>query len=104
MNNDTPQENPAKLFVGNVPWSATEDQLHELFSAHGQVVSVRLITDRHTGRSKGIAFVELDTADNAQAAIAALHGYVLDGRDLVVNVARPRQPRQDRGGYSNHRR
>lgn len=101
MYNDTPQENPRKLFVGNIPWSVTEDQLRDMFSEYGEVESVRLITDRNTGRSKGIAFVEMGSEEQAQAAITALHGTELEGRDLVVNIARPRQPRDDsRGGYS----
>ncbi len=103
MYNDTPQDNPRKLFVGNIPWSVTEDQMRDMFSEFGEVESVRLITDRNTGRSKGIAFVEMGSEEQAQAAIAGLHGTELEGRDLVVNIARPRQPRDDSrggGGYS----
>lgn len=99
---DAPQEaNPKKLYVGNLPWSATEEQVKSLFSEHGTLTDVALITDRMTGRSKGIAFVTFETEEEAQAAINALNGHELDGREIVVNVARPRAPRDNnRGGYN----
>lgn len=100
MFDQTPQENPKKLFVGSVPYSATEDQLRDLFAPHGELVEVKLITDRMTGRSKGIAFVTFAEESQAKAAIEAVNGFEMDGRALIVNVARPPQPRTDRGGYN----
>lgn len=88
------QANPKKLFIGNLPWSATQQQLEELFAPHGEIVDVKLIIDRVSGRSKGIAFVEYTTEDAAQKAIEAMNGYELDGRALIVNVARPQAPRE----------
>ncbi len=90
-----------KLYVGNLPYSTTEEDLKELFSAHGTVASVRLISDRDTGRSKGFAFVEFDSDDEAKAAIDALNGHEFGGRALVVNEARPqteRPARREGGG------
>lgn len=92
------QANPKKLFIGNLPWSATQEQISELFAPHGEVVDVKLIVDRATGRSKGIAFVEYATEEEAQKAIEAMHGFEMDGRALTVNVARPQAPRRDFGG------
>jgi RNA recognition motif-containing protein len=88
------------IFVGNVPWSITEDELHQLFERYGSVASVRLAIDRETGRSRGFGFVEMPDADEAQAAIMGLHGTALEGRLLTVNEARPRaddtRPRRSR--------
>jgi RNA recognition motif-containing protein len=81
------------VYVGNVSFQSTEDSLRELFSAHGEVVSVRMITDRETGRYRGFSFVEMATEEQASAAISALDGVELDGRPLKVNLARERQPR-----------
>ena len=78
-----------KLYVGNLPFSATEDELRELFGQHGSVESVRVITDRETGRSRGFAFVEMD-AGGADAAIQALDGTDMGGRSLRVNEAHDR--------------
>ncbi|UCG52303.1 MAG: RNA-binding protein [Candidatus Latescibacterota bacterium] len=86
-----------KLYVGNLPFSATEAEVNELFSKHGTVHSVALITDRDTGRPRGFGFVEMDD-DAAQAAIQALNGYEMDGRDLKVNEAQDR-PRRGGGGF-----
>ena len=74
-----------KLYVGSLPYSTTEQQLTELFSQHGTVQSAKVMTDRFTGQSRGFAFVEMATSDEAQKAIAALHGTELGGRTLVVN-------------------
>ena len=110
MNNQVPQTNPKKLFVGNLPWSVTEPELTDLFSQYGELVSVKLITDRMSGRSKGIAFVEFATEEEANAAVEALNNYEMDGRALNVNVARPQMPREQRpfnprfGGGGNDRR
>lgn len=95
---DAPQENPKKLFVGNLPFSTTEEDVVSLFSDYGTIVDAALIKDRMSGRSKGIAFVTFETEEEAKAAIEALNGHEVDGRALVVNVARPRVPRTDFGG------
>lgn len=96
------QVNPNKLFVGNLPYSVTEDQLRDLFSQHGEIVDLKLIIDRMSGRSKGIAFVEYAEKAMADAAIEAMHGSELDGRALIVNVARPFQPRERTGGGNGY--
>jgi RNA recognition motif-containing protein len=88
-----------KIYVGNLPFSATEDELHEMFSQYGQVESVKLITDRETGRPRGFGFVEM--GDGASEAIAALNDKELGGRNLKVNEAKPRE---DRGGGGGQRR
>ncbi len=79
-----------KLYIGNLPFSSTEDDLRDLFSRHGTVESVNVITDRDTGRPRGFAFIEFDEASAAQAAIAALDGSDLGGRTINVNEARER--------------
>jgi hypothetical protein len=83
-----------KIYVGNLPWRATDAQLTELFSEHGEVSEARVVTDRETGRSRGFAFVSMATAEAAKAAISALNGTTLEGRALVVNEANE----QGRGG------
>lgn len=90
-----------KLYVGNLPFSATEDTLLDTFSACGTVDSAKLITDRDTGRSKGFAFVEMSTDDEAQEAIQKFDGNDLDGRPLRVNEAKPKEPRT--GGFGGGR-
>jgi len=80
-----------RIFVGNLPFSATEDQLRDLFSQHGEVSSVSIVTDKFTNRSRGFAFVEMAADDAANAAIAALNQHQLDGRALTVNEARERR-------------
>jgi len=87
-----------KLYVGSLPFSTTEEELHELFSAYGQITSVRIITDKFTGMSKGFGFVEMENLDDAQKAIEALNGSNLGGRTLIVNAARPEQARPPRTG------
>jgi RNA recognition motif-containing protein len=86
------------IYVGNLPYNLTEDELHDAFAAHGTVTSSVIITDRDTGRSRGFGFVEMETDDEANAAIAALNGSDLGGRTLTVNEARPRQDRGGGGG------
>ena len=86
-----------KIYVGNLPYSATEDELRELFSAHGEVSSVSLVNDRETGRPRGFGFVEM-TGDEAAAAIQALDGSQMGGRTLKVNEARPRENGGGGGG------
>lgn len=88
----------SKLYVGNLPFSITEQSLNELFADHGSVASARIITDRETGRSKGFGFVEMSNDDEAQSAIEKLNGQEYQGRKLVVNEARPQEPRAPRGG------
>lgn len=78
------------LYVGNLPWSMTEEELAEAFAHHAQVVSARIITDRETGRSRGFGFVEVEDQDVDQA-VEAMNGTQLGGRDIIVNEARPRQ-------------
>ncbi len=87
-----------KIYVGNLPWSATEAELRELFSAVGEVHSVAVITDRETGRSRGFGFVEMDDSDAAKA-INELNGRELDSRPLRVNEAQDRERRPQRGRY-----
>ena len=81
------------LFVGSLPFKTTEDELKEHFSQAGTVVSVRIITDRDTGRSKGFGFVEMESDEDGQKAIEMFNAKELDGREIVVNVARPREER-----------
>ena len=78
-----------KLYVGGLPYATTEDQLSELFAAHGTVESARVITDRYTGQSRGFGFVELGEGEDIQRAIRGLNGQTLDGRTLTVNEAKP---------------
>ena len=87
-----------KLYVGNLPYSSTEESLREAFGQSGDVDSVTIIMDRDTGRSKGFGFVEMATDAEAQAAIEALDSQELDGRRIKVNEANPREPRENRGG------
>ena len=87
-----------KLYVGNLPFSATEEEITQKFSAVGTVESAKLITDRDTGRSKGFGFVEMGSDAEAQAAISALNGKDVDGRQLTVNEARPKEDRGGGGG------
>lgn len=86
-----------KLFVGSLPWSTTNDQLLELFQAHGMVASATVVTDKFSGRSKGYGFVEMENDDEAQKAIEALNGSQIEGRTINVSVARPKEDRPDRG-------
>lgn len=86
-----------KLYVGNLSFSVGEPALQELFSGSGNVESVKIITDRDTGRSKGFAFVEMSTEEEAQAAIQKLNGSQFEGRGLTVSEARPQAPRENRG-------
>lgn len=90
-----------KLYVGNLAYSTTSDALKTMFAEFGDVESAQVITDRDTGRSKGFGFVELANAQAAQAAISALNGKDVGGRQLTVNEARPRE---DRGGGGGGRR
>lgn len=82
-----------KLFVGGLPYSTSEDELKDAFSQHGTVASVKVITDRDTGRSKGFGFVEFENEDEGKAAEKAMNGADFGGRSITVNEARPMQPR-----------
>lgn len=87
-----------KLYVGNLPFSATEQALGDAFAQCGTVESVKIITDRDTGRSKGFGFIEMANDDEATAAITKFHGADYEGRAMTVNEARPMAPRESRGG------
>ena len=88
----------SKIYVGGLPYAATEQQLSDLFAQHGAVASARVITDKFTGQSRGFGFVEMSSDEEAQKAIAALNGTQMDGRTLTVNEARPQEPRSGGGG------
>src|ERR1700756_126496 len=88
----------AKLFVGNLSFNITENDLQDAFAAHGTVVEANLMMDRATGRPRGFGFVTMSTPEEAQKAIDALHGKELAGRALTVNIARPREERTGGGG------
>jgi RNA recognition motif-containing protein len=87
-----------KIYVGNLPWSTTSADLEAMFAPHGAVRSAEVISDRETGRSRGFGFVEMETNEGLQAAIAALNGQEMNGRPLTVNEARERTPRAGGGG------
>ncbi len=93
---------PAKLYVGNLPYGTSEDELRELFAQAGNVVSVAIIRDRDSGRSKGFGFVEMESDADAQNAISKFNSYKMGDRALTVNPARPREERSS-GGYSGSR-
>ncbi len=93
----------SKIYVGGLPYSATEAQLNDLFATHGTVESARVITDKFTGQSRGFGFVEMSTAEEAKAAITALNGTQMDGRTLTVNEAKPQEPRSGGGGFGGGR-
>ena len=86
------------IYVGNLPFETTEDNLHVTFAEYGEVTSARVITDRMTGRSRGFGFVEMANNNEAEAAIRALNGKDMGGRTLTVNEARPRENRDSRWG------
>jgi RNA recognition motif-containing protein len=88
----------SKIYVGGLPYAATEQQLSDLLAQHGAVASARVITDKFTGQSRGFGFVEMSSDEEAQKAIAALNGTQMDGRTLTVNEARPQEPRTGGGG------
>jgi len=92
------------IFVGNLDFNTSEEELRQMFEAHGQVDRVSIMTDRDTGRSRGFGFVEMTNAEEGDKAIAALNGAQLDGRALTVNVAKPREERAPGGGGGGGRR
>jgi RNA recognition motif-containing protein len=87
-----------KLFVGNLSFNITENDLQDAFAAHGTVVETNLMMDRATGRPRGFAFITMSTPEEAEKAIAAMNGTSLDGRALTVNTAKPREERPPGGG------
>ncbi|HXR05829.1 MAG TPA: RNA-binding protein [Candidatus Acidoferrum sp.] len=88
----------SKLFVGNLSFNTTENDLQDAFAAHGTVVEANLMTDRTTGRPRGFGFVTMSSDEEAQKAVAAMNGKSIDGRALTVNIARPREERPPGGG------
>ena len=92
-----------KLFVGGLSWNTNDDQLKELFSEVGEVVSANVITDKYSGRSKGFGFVEMSSEKEAKEAMKKLNGKEFDGRAIVVDEAKPQAPREDRGGGGGYR-
>jgi RNA recognition motif-containing protein len=98
-----------KLYVGNLSYSVRDDDLQQQFSSFGHVQSAKVMMERDTGRSKGFGFVEMSSAEEAEAAIRGLNGQNMGGRDLTVNIARPMEARPSRsggygGGYGDNRR
>ena len=93
-----------KLYVGNLSYSASEEELKDLFAQAGEVSSVTLIKDRDTGRSRGFAFVEMSSQVEAENAISMFNGYTMDNRQLTVNIARPREERGGSGSGFGGRR
>lgn len=93
-----------KLYVGNLSYSTTEDELSDAFAAYGTVTETRVMMDRETGRPRGFGFVTMSSDAEAQAAVEGLHGEDLGGRKLTVNVARPREERSGGGGGGGGRR
>jgi RNA recognition motif-containing protein len=87
-----------KIYVGGLPFSTTDSELSDLFSKYGTVTSAKVITDKFSGQSRGFAFVEMSTSDEAAKAISGLNGTRLDSRTLVVNEAKPQEKRERSGG------
>src|SRR4030095_7009904 len=87
-----------KLYVGNLSFNTTENNLHDAFAAHGKVIEANLMVERETGRPRGFGFVTMSTEEEAQKAMAELNGSTLDGRPLTVNIAKPREERPAGGG------
>jgi len=92
-----------KIYVGNLSYDVTEEELRQEFKAFGEVESVSIITDKYSGRPKGFAFVEMPTVSEGQTAISELHGKVLKERTMNVNEARPRSDDRGRGSYGDRR-
>jgi cold-inducible RNA-binding protein len=97
-------ENVMKLYVGNLSFSTSESALRDLFSAHGTVTDVHIVTDRMSGESRGFAFVTMGNRHEGQAAIDALEGHSIDGRNLTVNEARPKNDERAGGNFQRRRR
>jgi cold-inducible RNA-binding protein len=97
-------ENLMKLYVGNLSFSTSESALRDLFSAHGTVTDVHIVTDRMTGQSRGFAFVTMGNRQEGDAAISALEGHSIDGRNLTVNEARPKNDDRPSGNFQRRPR
>ena len=93
-----------KLYIGNLPWSMNNDSLRDLFAQYGEVVEAIIISDRMSGRSKGFGFVTFATEEQAKAAIDAMHEQEVEGRKIIVNVAKPREESGNRGGFRRDNR
>ena len=91
-----------KLYIGNLSYNTTEQELRDLFSQAGEISEVAVISDRSTGQSKGFAFVTMATEEGSQAAVSRFNGQSLDNRDIVVNEARPREERSGGGGRNRY--
>ena len=92
-----------KLYVGNLPYKTTSDDLQQMFAAAGSVISATVISDKFSGRSKGFGFVEMASDEEAAAAVEKFNGQEMEGRKIVVNEARPLQPRAPRQGFGGGR-
>lgn len=93
------------IYVGNLSFDTSEENLRQAFEAHGEVSSVNIITDKYSGKSRGFGFVEMSDDDAAQSTIDAMNGQDIDGRTIVVSEAKPRQDRGNRGGgYRDNKR
>ena len=97
-------ENIMKLYVGNLSFSMSESGLRDLFSAHGTVTEVHIVTDRMSGKSRGFAFITMGNRNEGQAAISALEGHSIDGRNLSVSEARPKNDDRGNGSFERRRR
>ena len=95
--------NNSKLFVGNLSFNTTENDLQDAFATHGTVVETNLMTERTSGRSRGFGFVTMSSAEEAQKAIDAMNGQPLDGRNITVNIARPKTEGGSGGGFRGER-
>jgi len=91
------------IYVGNLSFDTSEENLRQAFEAHGEVSSVNIITDKYSGKSRGFGFVEMSDDDAAQSTIEAMNGQDIDGRTIVVSEAKPRQDRGSRGGGGGYR-
>ena len=97
-------ENIMKLYVGNLSFSMSESALRDLFSPHGTVTEVHIVTDRMSGKSRGFAFITMGNRNEGQAAISALEGHSVDGRNLSVSEARPKNDDRGNGSFDRRRR
>ncbi len=103
MNNDDVQVQQNKLFVGNLPWSINTDQLREMFAEAGEISDAIVLSDKFTGRSKGFGFVTFVNDEDAEKAIEMFNDKEVDGRNIIVNKARPKTERSDRRDFRGGR-